>query len=1716
MDSIYGYKILKKIGVGLYTEVFKVKKNNDTLILKVIKPLLSSEDTLRVLLKQNNRLQHLNHPGIIKPLSIEGKNGAILVVQELFDGISLGDWLELQKKVFLSDFFLIACSITRILNDIHEAGYIHGGIKPNNILINPKTLDVRIIDLIRITRNNETSYYIYNDNFRRHSLSYISPEQTIRMNKKNDYRIDLYSLGIIFYELLSGKLPFYHSDPLEIIHFHLAQLPQPLNEIKPEVPEIIGEIVSKLTQKEPEKRYQTGAGLLFDLLFCQSQYMQKGDIRYFVLGQNDFAKSINMSSAMVGRNREKNLLLKEHKKSCSGYFKAALISGAPGIGKTRLVQELQLPIISTRSYFISGKFDQYREEAPYGTFIEAFRNFCRKILSEDVERIMHWNKKINEALNPNAKLITDLIPELGLIIGVQKEPASLPPREARSRFNSTVEKFIASIAKKDHPLTVFIDDLQWCDTASYEIIDNLFANAKDHPYLFLIGAYRDSEVSESHPLSNIIKKNSTSILRLNLERLNKHNINKIISLSLDTSLSKTTTLAEIIGKTSEGNPLYINESLAWLYKDKLLIMEKNGQWDWDDKKIKESKIPETIFGLFEEKIKKLPEKSLELAQIAALLGSSFKTDDLVSVSGKDHLILYNEISPLFNSGILVRGQNDINFFHDRVQEAVLKTVDRDKRPIIHKLIADILIKQIPEGTDIQTLDNLFEITEHLNKGQKDFSDKKSLYKDVEFNYHAGKKALASLAVKSGNTYFKQAQKLLAENSWNNDYNFTFLLYKNLAISELMLGNQDKSEKLFEILLEKSKTDSDKAECMAEQATNLLSMGRFKHSIETANQGLKYFGRKIPDDEAIIEKKIEEYDRLIKGFNITPKNIFNKKFLYDRKKVIELSLYNQLIPDYYLTGRVKQFYLVGLQSTYLCGFTEKTDLCIYPISIYMVYLCSIEDFGRAFIFEDLVMRLCYKFPDTLGETRGLNALVWTSLHLRKNLDDVFLFCIKTIESGKRSGDIYHAGLGYCAAFWTAAMHGLNLKIIENYVEECLDYSNKNNLSFSTEMAISMQAAWVEPMKKSDLPDSIEIHIKKWKKSGDQALLGNYYIFSGIAKYYIGMYREADFDLKKGKEYLPGHTSNIPNRMWHIFFVLNRLRMLDKESGENRINSVISAIQPVIDLIERWSELGPAILPYLALIKAEIKRVLRTFNDARNLYMDAIDIAGENKYILLEGQIHEYLGELFIEHSNKQGGYHIHEAAELYQTCNAQRKLQFLKENHRQYFTDKDKIISVPNNMPDNMPDNIIDDTYIFKAALAMAQELDSNELLNIMGKYIIKRAGAAEGYFFIEKNGELFCSVSGIKEDKVVINIKEIPFSDIKGFSKAIVRYVFRTKETVITSDALKEGFFTIDKDVQELKIRSVLCVPIIRRHKILGVVYLQNNLIKSVFGKEHVKSIRRLLIYASVALENSILYEKLKYTNVGLKEQVARRTRELEKTNLEFKDFTYSVFHDLRAPLRAINGFSNIINRRYRSDLNDEAGHYFDNIIQASEHMGHLIDDLMSFFTIGRQTVKRKHVNLNKIFTEAVNNVNDLITKKNGSIIIQDNLPVLWSDYFLLSQIFVNLLENALIYQKPGIIPEIKITGMVDQNKTRIFVADNGIGIAPEFHAKIFNIFQRLHNPDEYPGTGIGLSIVKKIVELLEGRINVKSAPGEGSTFILEFPTVANQISARTPIKRQI
>ncbi|MCP4691948.1 MAG: serine/threonine-protein kinase PknK, partial [Desulfobacterales bacterium] len=867
MIVIPGYTNLSKIYDSSRSIIYRarVESDNAPVILKILKEdFPAPEEVLRYKHEYEitRKLTHVS--GVIRVYSLKKHLNTLMVAMEDFEAESLKKLNDSGKittgapggRLFLE----MAIRIVEILGDIHQENIIHKDICPSNIVMNPGSGQIKIIDFGISTALSRENFAVENPERLEGTLAYISPEQTGRMNRTLDYRTDFYSLGVTFYELLTGRLPFETNDPMELVHCHIARRPSSPHERVDEIPKPVSDIVMKLMSKNAEERYHGAWGIKADLKQCLDGLILYKNISPFTLGARDVPVRFQIPQKLHGRERYIETLMDAFDRVSRGKTETMLVTGDSGIGKTVLVREMYKPVTRRRGYFISGGFDEVHVR-PYSGLIQAFQELVGQLLTEGEERLGKWRENLMASLGPNGGLIIDVIPELVLIIGEQPPPPKLPMEEGRNRFNLVFRNFISVFARREHPLVIFLDDLQWTDNSTLGLLELLCADQGER--LLIIGAYRDSEVPFAHPLRlslDELREAGVAVHQMALTPLELRHIIRMLSDALKIEPEKTTPLAELVLEKTNGNPFFINEFLNSLYVEKLLEFDfKEGGWRWDPERIQARDITDNVGRLMANRLDKLKEKTRKVLSLAACLGVRFDLETLAIVYERSRKETAGRLREAVDKGLLLENRSmnpdaapmdamdveiqspdfqlqvssfQYKFSHHRIRQAAYSLISDSEKQAAHLRVGRLLLRNIPpERRDLK----IFDIVNHLNLGRERMASRAEEEELAVLNLIAGKRARASAANDPAHRHFQTGISLLGEDSWEKQYDLSLSLHVGAIETACMIGEFKEMDLL--------------ARAVMQHAANLLDRMRVYEA-----RILAYSGRNMPLDAVRVALK----------------------------------------------------------------------------------------------------------------------------------------------------------------------------------------------------------------------------------------------------------------------------------------------------------------------------------------------------------------------------------------------------------------------------------------------------------------------------------------------------------------------------------------------------------------------------------------------------------------------------------------------------------------------------------------------------------------------------------------------------------------------------------------------------------------------------------------------------------------------------------------------
>ncbi|MDB9509595.1 serine/threonine-protein kinase PknK, partial [Kamptonema animale CS-326] len=799
-----GYQITEELYIGTRTLVYRGIRIRDQqpVVIKLLRNEYPNFNELIQFRNQYTITKNLDFPSIVKPLALEAYHNSYALLMDDFGGVSLSSYLQMatnetqpSQSLPLAEFLQLAIQLTYILNYLYQNRVIHKDIKPANILINPKTKELKLIDFSISSLLPRETQEIQNPNVLEGTLAYLSPEQTGRMNRGIDYRSDFYSLGVSFYELLTGKLPFVSEDSMELVHCHLAKEPLPIHQIQPQIPLVLSEIISKLMAKNAEDRYQSALGLKHDLEICLSQLKDTGKITYFELGKRDISDRFLIPEKLYGRENEVNQLLAAFERVSTGNTEIMLVAGFSGIGKTAVVNEVHKPIVRQRGYFIKGKYDQFNRNIPFSAFVQAFRDLMGQLLSESDEQLQTWKAQILAAVGESGQVLIDVIPELENIIGKQPPATELSGNAAQNRFNLLFQKFLQVFTSKEHPLVMFLDDLQWSDSASLNLLKLLM---QDTGYLLILGAYRDNEVSPVHSFSltvNEIAKTGAAVKTITLPPLGQSEVNQLVADTLNCELSIAQLLSKLVYQKTQGNPFFATQFLKALHDDKLISFDWEIQhWQCDLAKVRALAITDDVVEFIALQLQKLPIATQSGLKLAACIGAQFDLATLAIVSEKSLEETAADLWKALQEGLVIpitevykfftqtgniatlnptTANANYKFLHDRVQQAAYSLIPDSQKKATHLKIGQLLQQN---SSEIKQEEKLFDIVGHLNRGIELITQAEKRQALAQLNLKAGQKARNSTAYAAARVYLQTGIGLLEINCWQSQYELTLKLY----------------------------------------------------------------------------------------------------------------------------------------------------------------------------------------------------------------------------------------------------------------------------------------------------------------------------------------------------------------------------------------------------------------------------------------------------------------------------------------------------------------------------------------------------------------------------------------------------------------------------------------------------------------------------------------------------------------------------------------------------------------------------------------------------------------------------------------------------------------------------------------------------------------------------------------------------------------------------
>src|SRR5712664_216869 len=1428
-----------------------------------------SPQTLRRLEHEYSLAAELDPTWAAKPLALTRHEGRTILVLKDPGGELLDRILERDQgqPLDLTRLLSIAIGLATALGQVHRHGLIHKDIKPANVLVDDAgsvwLTGFGIASQLPRERQSPVPPEIIAG-----TLAYMAPEQTGRMNRSIDARSDLYSLGVTLYQMLTGALPFAAADPLEWVHCHIARQPTPPSE-RAAIPEPLSAITMKLLAKNAEERYQTASGLEADLRRCLAEWQSQGRIEPFPLGTHDSSDRLLIPEKLYGREREIDALLAAFDRVVAhGTPELVLVSGYSGVGKSSVVNELHKALVPPRGLFAAGKFDQYKRDIPYATLAQAFQTLVRQILVKSEAEVDQWRHTLLEAVGPNGQLIVSLIPEGEFIIGKQAPVPDLPPQDAQNRFQLVFRRFLCAFARPEHPLTLFLDDLQWLDAATLDFLGRLLTHPEVR-HVLLVGAYRDNEVSPPHPLLRTleaIRKAGARVQEIVLPPLGLDDVGALVSDALHCEPEHVRTLAQLVHEKTGGNPFFAIQFFTALAEEGLLAFDPvTRAWQWDIDRIHAKSYTDNVVDLMSGKLRRLSAPTQEALKHLACLGNVAEVATLALVHGETEEAMHVALWEAVRAGLVFHQESTYNFLHDRIQQAAYSLIRDEHRANIHLQIGRVLLASMSAD---QLAEHLFDVANQFNRGAALLTDHDEKVHVATIDLRAGRKAKASAAYASACTYFSAGMGLLEERDWGSQYELTFSLWLERAECELLSGNFEKAEQLVVELQRRGASKVDQAAVYHLKVQFHIMKSENQQAVASALTCLRLFGIDLPAHPTW--KQVQaEYEAVFLSLNGPPiESLIDLPLMTDPELRAAMQALSVLTPAAYFTD----FHLWCLQVCRMVKLSMQhgtSGASAHAYGYWGVVLGPVfHRYRDGHRFAKLACDLVEKHGFIAYQSKAHYAMgtvaFWTQ---------PIASAIDFMRSGFRTaietaGDLTVACYGMFQSVTGLLLRNDPLDAVWRESEMALDFVRKNEhlreakYGDAVQVIVSQQR-FIATMQGrtatfSTFSDAqfdkatFEAQLTAERKS---VTIAWYWILKLKARFLSGDYAEALAAADKVKPLLSAAAALIQLLDYFYYAALTVAALYEKASADEQTvwREVLAAHR---EQLREWAEnYPPTFSDKHALVSAEIARLEGRALDAMQLYEQAIQLAREQGFVQNEALACEVAARFYAARGFEMFAHaYLRNARNCYDRWGALGKVKQLDEQYPHLHEER---LPTSTTSTIGTPVRQLDLETVVKASQALSSEIDLPKLIEKLMRIAVEHAGAERGLLVLLRGDEPQIeaeATTGHSRARVSVRQAAVMRSDLP---LSALHYVIRTRERVVLDDASIKNLYSEDEYVRETRPRSVLCLPIVKQTNLIGALYLENNLTPRAFTSERVAVLELLASQAAISLENARLYADL-------------------------------------------------------------------------------------------------------------------------------------------------------------------------------------------------------------------------------------------------------------------
>jgi predicted ATPase/signal transduction histidine kinase len=1481
------YRSLSRIYEGARFSVLRGRGDDDhTVVIKQASGLHPEQREAELLAHECAMLGRLEMSGVPRVIEWTTLEGAAALVLEDVGPRTIAETIH-GGPLTLDSFLKLAPQMARIVGGVHARNMIHRDICSENFVLDESGAKIALVDFdlaTAVPAFAETAGM--RESLEGGSLAYMAPENAGRIKRNVDRRADLYALGATFYAMLAAHPPFVAADPLELAHAHAARAPAPLATVNPSVPAVLSDIVGKLLAKMPEWRYQTAESLAADLEEAEHQWRARGRIAPFELGRRDLPFGLVIApGTLYGREREVAIVEGAVGHAQDASAEVVLVRGVAGIGKSALVNQAREHSGAGVRWLV-GKGDLLQGNVPHRPLIEAVRGFVQALSSESEEDVTALRERVSSATAPNGRVLVDAIPDLAMLLGDSPSVLDVGAREAENRFRLTFAAFMRGLVGGGGAVVLFLDDLQWFDPASLEVVRTI-AEDRERRSLLVVGAYRSEEVDPDHPVTHfvdVLHASPARVLEVELGPLGPDAVLAFVSDALRVDADRARKLAEVIARKTAANPFLVRQFLGFLYREGLLVLdESSGQWSWDLGGIAAAGVVPNLVDLLAKTVNALPDEARQALGAAACVGDRFELGLLAGVRDEPLDATAHALWVPIDQGLIVpatearfewaRGRPielgavlapAFRFVHDRIQQAAYTSLPDRARRTLHRKIGRWIEEHVPERSfdaAVETIADQFNRAgEELPEGDR--------ARVAGLNERAGRKARAAAAYASALGYFRTGLSLLPPEA---RHELWFSLLKGAAECAGLTGEHVLSQGLVDAGLSQTEVPLERAELHAIGILTNTLRNRHADALRHAREGLAVLGMDLPD-QATSEVARAECVRAHAALRErTDAQLLTAPPSGDpvdgaKQKLLMMVVANAFFSDPNLYG------IVACRAAALATATGSTRGAATAYVSYAVVLGQNKDYREGYRFGRLALSLSERVADP-GEQS--HVLVVLALHVnawRAPFEEVFPLLQRAYARGMEGGAIDLAGYARMELIHARFFVGTELGQVHVEAQSSLAYQRQLHHAIGTLGASSyLQAIKALLRLTRDRTTFDDDQFDEVRHLADPAglpfLHGIYHILRLQVAYLLGQAEVARTHATRATPSLPYLGGHFVRTNFHFYAGLTLAHLASgAEPGDRK--GLLATVREHLGHLETWSQNAPMNFAHKReLVAAELARVEDRAAEAIALYQAAIEHAGRHGFPHEEALAHELCGRfLRAGGAVRVGDLHLGAAMQGYSRWGARAKVAALEEEFESLRAGvMPRYVSTPREL---------DYLSLVKLAETLTEELVLDRLLEKLLRTCAQTAGAQRVVAVLDEGGFFVRATLTAPSDVV---LEKRPLASSATLPVSLIEDVFASRDVLVLGDAAREGRYRTDPYVSAHGVRSVLALPILRADRILGVLYFENNLARDALPAERIEALRLLSSTIAITIENSRLFEERRRSESALG-LLAKASAELVET----------------------------------------------------------------------------------------------------------------------------------------------------------------------------------------------------------------------------------------------